>query len=309
MDIKLIQKRIHKSHNTYRMTQELQNEQYDTTNIYVNSFNDTCCSIMDDLTGKLEQCSINELKVLPDEPEELKELLDISGQDIEEIYKQSPLKKWIKLVLKKDTVPFDEYKRRNDFIKVADIVLDNEINLTGKKEGHKKRNTVIQFVPVIGADEYNNKNEWLYIFLINKRIVKIGGTRVGIKGRVMSYMCGHHIPERGKSGDCSKTNGFIYNTFDFYLQLGCTIEMYGYPLPRTELEITIFDRIIKVVAQTYHAYESTFLDDYKKQYYNYPVLCDNCDPDYKEKEKDGEKGKEKDKDGMKEKEKEIDNCL
>ena len=59
-------------------------------------------------------------------------------------------------------------------------------------------------------------------------IVKIGGTRTGLKGRVSSYLCGHHIEERGKSGDCSKTNGFIYNTMEFYLNLGCKIKMYGY---------------------------------------------------------------------------------
>ena len=40
----------------------------------------------------------------------------------------------------------------------------------------------------------------------------------------------------------------------------------------------------KIVTQTYHAYESTFLEDYKKNYEEYPILCDNCDPDYKEKE-------------------------
>ena len=38
----------------------------------------------------------------------------------------------------------------------------------------------------------------------------------------------------------------------------------------------------KITAQTYHAYESTFLEDYKKNYSKYPILNDNCDPDYKE---------------------------
>lgn len=113
-------------------------------------------------------------------------------------------------------------------------------------------------------------------------IVKIGGTRTGLKGRAVSYLCGHHIEERGKSGDCSKTNGFIYNTFEFYLNLGCKIQMCGYELPKTEITIEIFRKETKITAQTYHAYESTFLEDYKKNYNEYPVLNDNCDPDYKE---------------------------
>jgi hypothetical protein len=94
-------------------------------------------------------------------------------------------------------------------------------------------------------------------------------------------LCGHHIKERKKSGDCSKTNAFIYNTFLFYLNLGCKIEMYGYELPQSEVTIEIFGNKTKIMTQTFHAYESTFLKDYKKIYANYPILCDNCCPDYK----------------------------
>ena len=58
--------------------------------------------------------------------------------------------------------------------------------------------------------------------------------------------------------------------------------MYGYELPKTEITIEIFGKETKIIAQTYHAYESTFLEDYKKNHNEYPILCDNCDPDYKE---------------------------
>jgi hypothetical protein len=208
---------------------------------------------------------------------------DISGlPNIIELYTSSPIKKWIKLISTDKTVPIDEYNRKGNFIPIADIVLDSELFTSGKKQGNKKRNTLIQFVPTISADEFNKKNEWLYLLVINGMIVKIGGTRTGLKGRVSSYLCGHHIEERGKSGDCSKTNGFIYNTFEFYLSLGCKIQMYGYELPKTEIMIEIFGKETKITAQTYHAYESTFLEDYKKNYNEYPILSDNCDPDYKE---------------------------
>ena len=46
--------------------------------------------------------------------------------------------------------------------------------------------------------------------------------------------------------------------------------------------VEIFGKETKITAQTYHAYESTFLEDYKKNYKDYPILCDNCDPEYKE---------------------------
>ena len=173
---------------------------------------------------------------------------------------------------------FEDYNRRDYFSLVSQVILDEQLDVSGKK----KRNTLIKFIPTIDNTIFNKKNEWIYIFLINDRIVKIGGTRIGLKGRVASYMCGHHIKEREKSGDCSKTNGFIYNTFEFYLRLGCNIKMMGYKLPKTELTIDIFENSVTIVAQTYHAYETTFLEDYKKIYENYPLLNDNCDPDYKQ---------------------------
>ena len=208
---------------------------------------------------------------------------DISGlENINDKYESSLTKKWIKLIPINKTISFEEYNRKEYFTPIADIILDSETVTTGKKEGQKKRTTIIQFVPKISNYEFSTKNEWLYLFVINGRIVKIGGTRTGIKNRVASYLCGHHTAERGKSGDCSKTNAFIYNTFEFYLNSGCKIEMYGYELPKMEFTIEIFGKEKKIIAQTFHAYESTFLDDYKKNYKEYPILCDNCDPDYKE---------------------------
>ena len=209
--------------------------------------------------------------------------IDISGEEnINEIYTNSlEPKKWIKLIPINNNIKFDEYHRKKYFIPVADIVLDDELSTAGKNQGKKKRMTLIKFIPKISKELFNKESEWLYLLLINGRIVKIGGTRKGIKERTGSYLCGHHTQERGKSGDCSKTNGFVYNTFLFYLQLGCKIEMYGYELPKAEITIEIFGKEKKISAQTYHAYETTFLEDYKNNNNEYPTLNDNCDPSYK----------------------------
>ena len=208
---------------------------------------------------------------------------DISGlTNINERHDSSSAKKYIKLIPTDKTIPFEEYNRKDHFIPIADIVLDSELFASGKKQGDKKRKTLIRFIPTISNEAFSKKNEWLYLLVINGMIVKIGGTRTGLKGRVASYLCGHHIKERGKSGDCSKTNGFIYNTFEFYLNLGCKIQMYGYELPKNEIIIDIFGEKKKITPQTYHAYESTFLEDYKKNHNEYPILSDNCDPAYKE---------------------------
>jgi hypothetical protein len=200
--------------------------------------------------------------------------MDISGKDIHAIYEEAGTKKWIKRIPLDRAIHFEEYHRKEHFIPVAEIVLDTEIY-----KGKKRRATMIKFVPT--SNVFKKETEWLYLLLINGRIVKLGGTRTGLEKRAGSYLCGHHVKERGKSGDCSKTNGFIYNTLVFYLQLGCKVEMIGYELPKTEIKIEICGKEIIISAQTYHAYESNFLDDYKKHYKEYPFLCDNCDPSYK----------------------------
>ena len=132
------------------------------------------------------------------------------------------------------------------------------------------------------ADLITKKTEWIYLFIINNRIVKIGGTRDGIKGRFGSYMCGHHIPERDKSGKASETNKYIYNTLYFYLLAGCSVKIYGYELPVEEITRTIIGKEIKIQVQTYHSYESVLIADYKKINKFIPFLCDNSDPNYKQ---------------------------
>lgn len=205
---------------------------------------------------------------------------DISGlENINELYENSLIKNWIKRIPLNKTIPFEFYDKKEYFTHVADVVLDNELHLRGKNEGKKKRNTLIALSNY--ADEINPKIEWIYIFVINGRIVKIGGTRDGIKNRFGSYLCGHHIQERGKSGKASETNKYIYNTLLFYLECGCEINIYGYKLPVEEITRNVFGREIKIRVQTYHSYESVLIEEFRRQTGFIPFLCDNSDPEYK----------------------------
>lgn len=178
--------------------------------------------------------------------------------------------KWVKII--PDILPLlDTYSRKNMFKPVCDIILDNE----------SKRNTLIKFEPLIPKDEYFRKSEWIYLICVNNKMVKIGGTRTGLKQRTNSYLCGHHTLERFKSGHCSNTNAFIYNTLYFYLKLDCEIKMYGYELPKTQIYTEILGEQVNFTAQTFNIYETKFLEDYKKIYSKYPCLNFNCDPEYK----------------------------
>lgn len=187
---------------------------------------------------------------------------------------------WVK------AIPFDkapllaEYSQASHFIKVADIVLDEDL----KKNGQKARQTVIKAVPTISVQEFGAKaTEWLYLLVIDGRVVKIGGTRDGLKNRFGSYLCGHHTPDRGGSGKCSVTNAFIYNTLEHNLRQGLGVEMYGYKLPGAVVTQNILGEEVTFSVQTFHKYESKFLLAFKEAHGAFPVLSDNADPEYKKK--------------------------
>jgi len=185
---------------------------------------------------------------------------------------------WVK------NIPFERcpilatYDNINHFHKVADIVTDEDLN----KKGTKARQTVIKAVPTISTQEFGAKaTEWLYMLVINGHIVKIGGTRDGLKNRFGSYLCGHHTPDRGGSGKCSVTNAFIYNTLDHHLRLGHAVEMYGYKLPGAIVTQNILGEDVTFSVQTFHKYESKFLQAFAATYGSMPFLSDNADPEYK----------------------------
>jgi hypothetical protein len=66
---------------------------------------------------------------------------DISGMpNINELYEASLIKKWIKLIPMDKLILLDEYNRKEYFIEVADIVLDNDEKKQGtKKTRHQKK--------------------------------------------------------------------------------------------------------------------------------------------------------------------------
>ena len=207
---------------------------------------------------------------------------DISGlANINELYESSSIKKYIKIIPQDKTIVFETLPQKSHFSHIADIVLDTEISNSGKSKGKKKRGTLIK-LDNFNKELIDKKKEWLYIIVVNNRIVKIGGTRSGIKDRFGSYLCGHHITERNKSGKASETNKYVYNTIYFYLGLDCDIKLYGYELPVEEITRNVFGKETKIRVQTYHSYESVLIDEFKKQNGFIPFLCDNSDPDYKE---------------------------
>ena len=188
--------------------------------------------------------------------------------------------KWRKPLLAEPLTIIDYCNRAtgSSFIKMADIVLDDTTT----------RRTTVQTVPV-DEEKWKETAEHIYIITRNTEIMKIGGTRTGMKARWGSYLCGHCVAERMNKhgepnpGKMSVTNAHLYHTIEHDLLLGNKWEFYSWKLPDTTVSVEILGQMIQVVAQTYHAYESRCIELFKTITGHIPQLCDNADPNYKTK--------------------------
>lgn len=188
--------------------------------------------------------------------------------------------KW-KKELKSETLTVTDYCSRatdSKFIKMADIVLDDSTT----------RRTTVKTVP-IDTNNWKETAEHIYIITRNNEIMKIGGTRTGMKARWGSYLCGHCVAERNNKrgepnpGKMSVTNAHLYHTIETDLLEGNKWEFYSWKLPEVTVQVEILGAPINVIAQTYHAYEARCIELFKQITGHIPQLCDNADPNYKTK--------------------------
>ena len=138
-------------------------------------------------------------------------------------------------------------------------------------------------------DEWKRKNtEHIYVIVRDGRIMKIGGTRTGMKDRWSSYMCGHCVPQRLKKrtgepfpGKMSVTNAHLYHTIEGDLLAGHEWSFWSWKLPTVTVSVEILGVPTTVIAQTYHAYESRCMANFRTLAGHIPQLCDNSDPSYR----------------------------
>jgi hypothetical protein len=163
----------------------------------------------------------------------------------------------------------------------ATLSLDNERKLNGEK----CRQTIIK------ADtdhpDWNRMVEIIYTIVRDGKIMKLGGTRTGMKKRWGSYKCGHCVSERlKKNGDAypgkmSVTNAHLYHTIEDGLLRGEVWKIYIWKLPIVQVTTDILGTPTTLIAQTYHAYESKIMQKFSQTAGSIPLLCNNADPNYR----------------------------
>lgn len=163
----------------------------------------------------------------------------------------------------------------------------NEI-ATIKLDLTSKRQTTLT-VEIVDKPLWEIKKEFIYLFTLNDYIMKIGGTRDGMKGRWSSYSCGYYVSQRknkhGKNypGKMSVTNAHLYHTIENSLinNKNNKWKIYVWNLPISKFDMNILGEDTIIIAQTFHAYETICIKKYKNITGSLPMLCDNCDPNYK----------------------------
>lgn len=182
-------------------------------------------------------------------------------------------KKWgkeVNIVNMPTTESFNE-QCGNVFSYAATIEYDNSA----------KRQTVIRALP-IDSKSWKKEGEVIYLLEKDGYVVKIGGTRKGMADRFSSYNCGHHVPERGKSGRMSVTNAHLYHSIEKdMIEKNGVWKIYIWNLPIVQISVNILGDETKINAQTYHAYESKCIEKFKNMCGTLPILCDNSDPKYR----------------------------
>ena len=119
-------------------------------------------------------------------------------------------------------------------------------------------------------DKYTSYRELIYAIVINGKIIKIGGTYVGLKGRHSSYNCGTR-KARAK-GTCSLTNFDITEYQYAAIRDGKRVEWYVFDVPLAEATVNLpWGEEITYNAKTYMKYESSLCHKYAELNGSVPI--------------------------------------
>ena len=185
-------------------------------------------------------------------------------------------------VLHCEKVTMTEYNERctGNFQKCGDIVLD---------ETESRQTTLfVKIAPELNA-RWSRETEHIYAIVRNGEVMKLGGTRTGMKKRWDSYKCGHCVPQRIQKrtgepfpGKMSVTNAHLYHTIEADLLEGGKWEFWSWELPAHNFEVEMPTGVkVQIATQTYHAYESWSMSEFQGMAGHIPQLCNNSDPNYR----------------------------
>ena len=165
----------------------------------------------------------------------------------------------------KNENPLHSITQLDKEINYKDFVYKNDFKHICNLKPHSKNGAEhLEVIPI----EKNLVNElgFVYIFVIENKIFKIGSSINSIYNRISSYNCGR-IKFRMK-GTCSTTNYFVLQSF---LKFDEVINLYGY-FPEKQ-KYKVFNEEGIDVFPSAKIVEKKVLKDFKEKYNKLPIGC------------------------------------
>ena len=166
------------------------------------------------------------------------------------------------------------------FVKIADCLLNTPDNFPPSKNAREylieDKNYTGKLVDYKVVDSMKKvwkqkKKEWIYVFLYDKRIVKIGRTSSSMDSRFTSYNSGK---SRAMSKGTPATTNYMISQCNYLALLkGMSVEVYAQEVPSITTTHTIYGTVTQVENRIAHEYERMLINIYKKRYGARPFLC------------------------------------
>lgn len=148
-----------------------------------------------------------------------------------------------------DQMPYKNFEYKEHFSSLCDLVPDLE------NERIRIENAMPELV---------RKPGFVYAFVLDDKLIKVGSTITPIRERVTSYNCGRKAYR--KAGTCSTTNYFVLQSF---LNIGRRIKVYAYFPPTLKFKMFGEFALISPVKNV----EKKILTELKQKYGKLPVMC------------------------------------
>ena len=121
--------------------------------------------------------------------------------------------------------------------------------------------------------EWKKHKHWVYVLVIEGKVLKCGDSTMTLNGRWSSYSAGTRISR--DNGTCSTTNYFISEIIRIAHELGYEVELFGYAIPEIFAKIDIFGEEKNCRGVFISYFESSLIEKFVNNFGHKPSVGKN----------------------------------
>ncbi len=139
-------------------------------------------------------------------------------------------------------------------------------------DGESFDRVLVDFIPC-NDELYEGEGEYIYLICFNNKVIKIGGTRTGMKKRMGSYKCGTR--RYRKKGTCATTNYHLMEAMYAALMEGKQVDFYVYKVPTIQTTQEVFGETKTIETSMFTHFESRLIEVFTDVNGTRPVMSPN----------------------------------